>query len=195
MRIERGFLRSRVARRIVSLFVLCALVPILATAVLSYDHVRKLLLDQSYLHLAQFGESYASALYERLSGVSLLLRQVGPAPDARLDSWSGQRNEGLRAQVDALAIVGADGSTTTLLGTPHSFAALSEAERKYVAKGESVLRTRAVPGAPASVVMAQAIDPDNPPPGSRSPKSTRATFGAKPMPCRGDQLRRRRQRR
>ena len=45
MRIERGFLRSRVARRIVSLFVLCALVPILATAALSYDHVRKLLLD------------------------------------------------------------------------------------------------------------------------------------------------------
>ena len=53
MRIERGFLRSRVARRIVAAFVLCALVPILATAVLSYDHVRKLLFDQSYLHLAQ----------------------------------------------------------------------------------------------------------------------------------------------
>ena len=162
MRIERGFLRSRVARRIVSAFVLCALVPILATAVLSYDHVRKLLFDQSYLHLAQLGESYASALYERLSGVSLLLRQVGPAPHARLDSLLGQRHEGLRAQVDALAIVGADGATTPLLGTPRPFAPLSDAERKFLAKGESVLRTRAVPGAPATVLMAQAVDPGQP---------------------------------
>jgi len=89
VRIERGFLRSRVARRIVSAFVLCALVPILATAVLSYDHVRKLLFDQSYLHLAQLGESYASALYERLSGVSLLLRQVGPVSLADVDVEAG----------------------------------------------------------------------------------------------------------
>ena len=54
---ERGFMRSRVAQRIVALFVTCTLVPIVATALLSYDHVRKLLLDQSYQHLAQLGES------------------------------------------------------------------------------------------------------------------------------------------
>ena len=76
MKLERGFLRSRVARRIVALFVACTLLPIVATALLSYDHVRKLLFDQSYQHLAQLGESYAGTLYDRLWGVSLVLRQV-----------------------------------------------------------------------------------------------------------------------
>ena len=47
MKLDGAFLRSRVARRIVFLFVLSALVPVAALALLSYDHLRKLLVDQA----------------------------------------------------------------------------------------------------------------------------------------------------
>jgi len=158
MRIERGFMRSRIARRIVVLFVVCTLLPIAATALLSYNHVRKLLFDQSYQHLAQLGEAYAGVLYDRLWGVSLLLRQV--ASDAETAAPVPLRSrEALSAQLDALVLVRPQG-TAALMGTlTRPFAAPTAPEQKTLAKGESVMRTFASPDAPTVVVLAHAINP------------------------------------
>jgi diguanylate cyclase (GGDEF)-like protein len=160
MRIERAFMRSRVARRIVVLFVACTLVPIVATAILSYGHVRKLLLDQSYQHLAQLGESYASALYDRLWGVSLLLRQVG-ADVEHAAAANPRGREALRAQLDALVLQRPEGDTPLFGKLTRPFAAPSAPERKTLAKGESVMRTETTPGGATVVTMAHAIDPAN----------------------------------
>ncbi|MCC7218515.1 MAG: EAL domain-containing protein [Burkholderiales bacterium] len=157
MKIERGFTNSRVARRIVLLFVLCALVPIVATAFLSYDHVRKLLLDRSYQHLAQLGESYASTLYERLSGVARLLRDATPAAGA---PWPAARHLSARTELDAVAKIARDGKVTALAGTLPPFAPLTDAEWRFLARGEAALRTHANAGGPATVLLAQAIDPE-----------------------------------
>ena len=157
MKLERGFTHSRVARRIVALFVLCALVPIAATALLSYDHVRKLLLDRSYQHLAQLGESYSSTLYERLSGVARLLRDAAPTGDG---PWPAARHESVRTELDAVAKVARDGTVTALAGTLPAFAPLTDAEWRFLAKGESALRALPNAGSPATVLLAQAIDPD-----------------------------------
>ncbi len=158
MKIQRGFLRSRVARRIVALFVLCALVPIIATAVLSRDHVRRLLFDRSYLHLAQLGQAYSQSLYERLSIVQSLLGMVAPDTGSGSRAGAERRNENLLGRVDALALVRPDGSTAGLAGTPRPFAALSDAEWKYLSTGKSILRIRTNSGAPATVILARAID-------------------------------------
>ncbi len=159
MKLQRGFLRSRVARRIVALFVFCALVPIVATAVLSSDHVRRLLFDKSYLHLAQLGQSYAQALYERLTIVHSLLGTIEPnAP--KLPVGADRQLESLLGRVEAIAIVRPDrGAATRVKGSPHPFAPPSESERKYLASGESVLRIRAIPDSGVTVIMARAIDP------------------------------------
>jgi diguanylate cyclase len=158
LKLERGFGRSRVARRIVALFVLCALVPIVATALLSYDHVRKLLLDQSHLHLAQLGESYSSALYERLAAVRRILQEIEPGAEAGA-AWTAERRDQLRTQLDALAVIGSDGAVNALLGSARPFAPLSESEAGHLAKGKAVLRTRTNPDASATVFIAQAIEP------------------------------------
>jgi len=106
VKLERGFLRSRVARRIVALFVACTLLPIVATALLSYDHVRKLLFDQSYQHLAQLGESYAGTLYDRLWGVSLVLRQVASDGWQRLEELSAAITRAYFSHLPAAQAVG-----------------------------------------------------------------------------------------
>ncbi len=158
MKVERGFMRSRVARRIVALFVLCALVPIAASALFSYSHARKLLLDQSYLHLAQLGEAYSSALYERLSSVSRILWDASANPTA---ASTPERQKRLRVQLDALEFLGADGKRVSLLGSVQPFTPFSGAESSFLEKGETVLRTRLAPDAPATISMAQAVDPRN----------------------------------
>ena len=69
MRIEGAFVRSKVARRIVWFFVLSALIPIGATALLSLGQVQNLLVDQGHARLAQTSEGYAASLYDRLLAV------------------------------------------------------------------------------------------------------------------------------
>ena len=98
MNIRRDPTRSRIARRIVALFVLCALAPVTALAILSYDHVRSLLVHQGSIQLAQSNEAYSTALYDRLLSVQLQLRETanGPGP------WGGELREHLKIRFDAL---------------------------------------------------------------------------------------------
>ncbi len=160
MKLQRGFLRSRVARRIVALFVFCALLPIVATAVLSSDHVRRLLFDKSYLHLAQLSQSYSQSLYERLAIVQSLLGTIGPNALNRPAAGADRPLESLLGRVEALAVVRPDGGEVARVkGWPQPFARLDEAERNYLASGKPVLRTRRNPGSGATVIMARAIDP------------------------------------
>lgn len=70
MVLEMSFVRSRVARRIVRLFVICALVPISVLGLLSYRQVTRHLAVQARSRLQLYSKSTGMAIYERL--VSLL---------------------------------------------------------------------------------------------------------------------------
>src|SRR3970040_1075235 len=66
MKLEWTFLRSKVARRIFLLFVLCALLPIAALAIVSFGHVTQELNRQSQKRLHQGSKAVALGIYERL---------------------------------------------------------------------------------------------------------------------------------
>ena len=66
MKLQGTFLRSKIARRIVLLFILSALVPAIALAVLSLGQVQQLLAKEGHVALARVGESYAASLLDRL---------------------------------------------------------------------------------------------------------------------------------
>ncbi len=79
MRIELGLLRTRVARRILFLFILCAMLPVLVLSLLSYSSVRSQLEEGSRDRLADMAKNASSALIERaqlLEGRARLL--LGP---------------------------------------------------------------------------------------------------------------------
>ncbi len=60
------YLRSKVARRVVLLFILCSLLPVSALGVIAYSHVTAHLSDQSYARLRQTSKAVGMAIYERL---------------------------------------------------------------------------------------------------------------------------------
>jgi nitrogen fixation/metabolism regulation signal transduction histidine kinase len=67
MKIELTFLKSRVARRIFALFIFCALVPILALAIISFIQVREQLHSQSQRRLSRSSKALGMSIIERLS--------------------------------------------------------------------------------------------------------------------------------
>src|ERR1700758_2938555 len=66
MKVEGTFVRSRVARRILALFVLSAFVPALALALLTLGQVRSLLIEQTQAQLVGASKAYGLNLHERL---------------------------------------------------------------------------------------------------------------------------------
>src|SRR3990172_4126864 len=99
MKIDRTFLLSRVARRIFFLFVLCALVPISALAILSFRQVTAQLHQQSQTRLRQATKAEGAAIYERLLFLEGEMKLIG------IDSNSGsilipqRQSEGLGTKV------------------------------------------------------------------------------------------------
>ena len=66
MKLSLEAFRSRVARRVLLLFVLCALVPVTVLAAVSYTHVRSQLERQSRARLAEVSKNAGMAVMERL---------------------------------------------------------------------------------------------------------------------------------
>ena len=141
MKIEGAFLRSRVARRIVTLFVLSALLPIAAMAVFAFGHVRNLLIDQAHAQLAQLSENYGSTLYERMLAIDHQLRSMAASyePDMR---FSAEVQERLRTQFDGIAVREPDGRVRTLLGEATDVPLYPAGAQRHLASGESVLGSR-----------------------------------------------------
>jgi len=162
LKLEGTFLRGRVAQRIVSLFILSALVPIVAMAVLSFGHVQKLLVDQGHNQLAQVNEGYASSLYERLLAVDHETRELA----ARLNREGGESREldaGLRRQFAGIAITDAAGHTTPFLGKLTDPASPPrDADTVHLASGKAVIADVTPPGEPARILMSRALDPARP---------------------------------
>src|ERR1700739_443284 len=76
------FARSRVARRILMLFVVCALVPVATLAVLSLNEVRTALIKQSEEQLSRASKEYGLDIYERLLVAQRELQQLARLPGA-----------------------------------------------------------------------------------------------------------------
>ncbi len=66
MQIEYSFLRSRVARRVFFLFILCALLPVGALSLVAFTDVTSQLTQQSERRVRQESKAMGMAVYQRL---------------------------------------------------------------------------------------------------------------------------------
>jgi diguanylate cyclase (GGDEF)-like protein len=79
-------LRSRFGRRLLVLFVGCALVPMAVLAALSYRHVKQQLYRQSESRLQQADRALGQAIFERLLLLDATLKSITPRAILQLDA-------------------------------------------------------------------------------------------------------------
>ena len=88
MKVDRTFLRSKVARRIFLLFITCALLPVTILAILSFQHVTRQLNEQSQERLHQAAGAMRMHLFERLlfleTGMEIAASSLNPASEDSL---------------------------------------------------------------------------------------------------------------
>lgn len=141
---ERLLLRSRFGRRLLLLFMACALVPTCAVALLSFQTVAQQLTDQSRERLAALASAAGKTLYDRLVFVEADLRKVIP----RLGNCVGEATD--RANVDCgesllYAVEGllrvSDLDETLLVGEAHRVAGINALSLPELAPGQSTVMT------------------------------------------------------
>jgi diguanylate cyclase (GGDEF)-like protein len=157
VKIDGTFLRSRVARRILLLFILSALVPIALSGILSLSQVQALLVDQGHARLAQTSEGYAASLYDRLLSVEQRVDDI--VERINLDSApAGDQPLRLQRQFRALGIVDSAGGISPLFGELGALPLMQPEHQRRLKSGESALVGMRAAGE-AKVFLAHALAP------------------------------------
>jgi len=163
MRIQASFLRSKVARRIFVLFILCALVPMAALATLSFIQVSGELRQQSQQRLRQAAKATGTAMYERLLLLESQLRLLAPALGRRaLRAPSLEVGEELLARFQGLAVQAGDARAVPLAGAVADPPVLTEAQRAHLGAGKTLLVHRGDPRDSIRIFMVRALEPSDP---------------------------------
>lgn len=152
-----SFLRSRVARRIVLLFVLCALLPVAALAGLSFSHVTGQLSQQAHKRLRQESKAMGMAMYERLLLLQAELAVIGAKqqqPSASpVEESLPDLDDQLRRRFLTLAVMKQGEKPRMLFGQIESVPSLTPAQGDHAALNRTVVLVESRPGSGARIFM------------------------------------------
>ena len=162
MNIETSFLRTRVARRIVVLFFLCALLPSSVLAVIAFSYVTSQLNANGRERLEEIGRLTKDAVLERITSlqtnVGILASGIaGGVPTGLSDTTLNARIVAASLQLDG-------SSPTAVLGTPRLPPQPEDDVRLRLRSGGTVLQSEYGPGAmdEAGIVIGRALDLTDP---------------------------------
>ena len=146
-------LQSRFGRRLLLLFVGCAVLPIALVAAVSYGHITRELRSQSEARLHQANKAMGLALYERLLLLDATLKSIPPRVLRQLQAVSDQpdANRMLNTGLDLLAsqrfvaleFADDDGTHLPVFGTLEQPPALTAADQDDLGAGLPLILSRA----------------------------------------------------
>src|SRR5215470_556886 len=136
-KIRARFLRSKVAQRIVVLFVSCAMLPVTILAAVSFYEVSSQLHEDSERQLMRAGKSQGMAIYERLELLDSDLQFLGTQVS---EHHLPVINKVLQPRFESIAAFGPDGSARPLWGNPPKSLQLLPAESEHLRSGEPLIQ-------------------------------------------------------
>jgi len=158
--------QTRVARRIFLLFILSAIIPVSALALVSYLHVKGQLLDQAQMQLKQESKSISVSLYERLwlinAELSMLASAVNSEQKGSPISFAEDPPEGLKEKFTSVSLVQDSERATSLFGAIHEPPLVTAPEKLHLQEGKALLYIFPNPDSIARVFMVLLIDKDRP---------------------------------
>jgi putative nucleotidyltransferase with HDIG domain len=164
MKIDKTFLRSKVARRIFLLFISCALLPITVLAVLSFRHVTKQLNKQSQERLEQAAKAMSMHLFERLlfleAGMEMVASNLGNGSGFQTPTL--EISERLKERFEGLALVMDSGETIPLIDFVPQPLPETKGEAEHLREGKTLVTAKIRSHRPAVIFMRRLLDQTDP---------------------------------
>ena len=169
MKIESTFLRSKLARQILWLFVLSALIPMTALAVISLGNVTAQLREQSRLLLHQMSRDEAMSIIERmrfleadLELAAATIRENPVKPQAQSLKGSAQPDLQLMGRFSALKLLSPDGNCRSYIGACDSRMEYSPGEQETLKSGQTVVSAVPCNRAAPCIFLSRELDASHP---------------------------------
>lgn len=167
MKLDHAFLRSRVARRVFLLFVLCALLPVALLAGIALTSVTTELEDTAQRRLYGASKAMGMSVIERLGLLEVQMGQVAAAVDPSAPGSPQPVGDellaGLKGRFLSFSIsysdTQPDASIRTLLGPPITGFVPSAEQEKHLASGKAVIWLQARGQGSRGVILVQARRP------------------------------------
>ncbi len=162
MKIEKAFLRSKVARRIFFLFILCALLPITILAIITYSNMTKQLHQQTQRELQQISKSMGMAIFERLVLIESEMRMVSSNLDLDAEIFGPQAvpidRSSLNNRFKGLVWLTHEGQSISLFGQISDPPVLDFTDKEKIFSGETVILTKPFSRDQLRIFMCLAFD-------------------------------------
>ena len=153
MKLDQGFLRSKVARRVFTLFLVAAIVPTLTLGFFAFREVNTQLNQQIAQQLHGESKMLGMAVLQRLQAVESEMRSVGN----RLLQAHRPLRESVRLESFSEII-----KSLTVADLAAESPPLKEEERSHLGQGKGLLSIDRQPGQAPRLIMRQLIDPTRP---------------------------------
>jgi diguanylate cyclase (GGDEF)-like protein len=168
IRADNSFLRSKFARRIFLLFVLAAIIPVAAIALLSFTQVSTQLREEAYGHAHIVCKAVGMELLRRLLKAQDELESIGqrlqPSPTQGQPPSFGAGNEEA-PDLSALAFRANSGGIIKIQGVIGPWPSFSEGEERQLLGGKTVLQLRNNNTGASDLLMISLVKHDNAPQG------------------------------
>ncbi|UCE41501.1 MAG: HD domain-containing protein [Candidatus Aminicenantes bacterium] len=166
MKIEKTFLRSKVAQRIAFLFILCALLPIVTLAMLSINQVTKHLREQSLTRLRQTNKTTSMAIYERLLFLEAdMIRMAFRLNEITQGSTAlpFSNNDYQKDRFKGFVVLSDSGESVPLFGNLSSIPHYTQEEKNFMLRGETLLTTHFLDDQTPQILLSRAVNPNSDP--------------------------------
>ncbi len=165
MKIEKAFLRSKVARRIFVLFILCALLPISILAIFIYSNMTKQLHQQTQRELQQTSKSMGMAIFERLALIESEMRMISSNLDLSAEVNGSQGiptdRSSLNNRFKGLVWLTHDRQSIDVFGQISNPPILDFTEKQKIFSGETLILTKPFSKNQSRIFMCSAFDPQD----------------------------------
>jgi putative nucleotidyltransferase with HDIG domain len=166
MKLETAFLRSKVGRRMFTLFFLCALVPIIGLAIISFGQVAAQLRKQSQMRLGQATKTQEMSVLERLELLDAGMRTIALGLSAGSSATAPRQFEQLARALEegfkGLELITNASEPRAFFGRVQSLPELTAAQKQRISSGQPLVSTEFGPHLPPRVLIFRTIDPDHP---------------------------------
>jgi response regulator RpfG family c-di-GMP phosphodiesterase/HAMP domain-containing protein len=163
MKIEKTFLKSKVGRRIMGLFVFCALVPISALAIVSFTRVSGELDKQNERQLHQSCKALVMSILERMNILENEFKALCANPvlssSAFTQSTSEAYGKELKNRFKGLAFITDTGELFPRFGQIQKPPVLSTEETQHLGSGHTLVLTHSNSDSLSKMYMMRLINP------------------------------------
>ena len=164
--LELKSFRTKVARRIFTLYILCAILPVLALATVSYIIVKDQLQEQSQKRLRREAKALGLSIYEKLSLLSAEMKILCSNLDHYTSREKGNSAQDLTAQwggrFTSLGVIKPGGGYDAILGDKRKVPTFSDPEARHMRSGKVLLLDEPVQGKRPRLFLFLGSSPEHP---------------------------------